>query len=282
MRGRGFGCLLALAVAAAPTPARAGCPQPGAAGLAVPEVAAAEVAEARRLAAAGDCAGAGEATVAAYDALGGQPRRHLDLLHALLADALHAFVAAQRTSLAAEPLAGPRAAPVDGPLCAADTLLLRHRARVRALGRATPAFEARLAGVRTELHARLADAGATCTGLDARALAAAAGQATHADDRLLAPDRLAADTRGPRTTTARRWQSASQVGVALMAVGLMTLGGGIATGALERLPHQNAVQAGLLVGGTALFVGGFPLLIVGDQRARAALALGPGGATLRF
>jgi hypothetical protein len=69
----------------------------------------------------------------------------------------------------------------------------------------------------------------------------------------------------------------------MMTLGLMALGGGIAAGAVD-IEHQGALQGGLLVAGTAMFVGGFPLLIIADQRAReaAVLAVGPGGARLRF
>jgi hypothetical protein len=64
----------------------------------------------------------------------------------------------------------------------------------------------------------------------------------------------------------------------------MALGGGIAAGAVD-IQRQGALQGGLLVAGTALFVGGFPLLIIADQRTRAeaaVVAVGPGGARLSF
>ena len=192
---------------------------------------------------------------------------------------MHQYVAVDRQANAGEP----------GPLCAADTLALRHRARVRAIGRATPTFEATISDLRLALHARLLADGARCSEHGPPAGPASTAPKNTAlaytsGDLLLAPGRLAAATRERRPPVApqRRWQATKRAGFALMSIGLMTLGGGIAAGALERAPGREALQASLLVGGTGLFVAGFPLLIVGDQRARAALAVGPGGARLAF
>ncbi len=278
------GPLVALSVVLAlPGPARAACPEPGVPATALPEAARSRVIEARALAGQGACEAAAGAATAAYDALGGQPRRHLDALHALLADVVHLQLAAHHTRVSAQ-VGRTRAAEVAGPLCAADVLVLRHRARVRAIGRASPGFEAALAGVRSELHARLA--GAQCPAHDPaeRVIPALASSTGFRSDLLLRPGQLAAETaerRSPPTPGGPRWRIASRGGFALMALGLMAIGGGIAAGATEG-SRQGALQGSLLAGGTLMFVGGFPLLIVADQRARAALAVGPGGARLHF
>ena len=289
------GPLLALSVVLAlPGSARAACPEPSAAASALPDVARTRVNEARVLAGQGACEAAAGAATAAYDALGGQPRRHLDVLHALLADVVHLQLAAHHTQRAR--LTRPRpndpgdpgdpgvATEVQGPLCAADVLVLRHQARVRAIGRASPGFEATLARVRGELHARLAGARCPAQDPDEVVIPAPASSTGFRSDLLLRPGQLAAETRERRSPPAPggpRWRIASRGGFALMALGLMAIGGGIAAGAAEG-PRQGALQGSLLVGGALMFVGGFPLLMVADHRARAALALGPGGARLHF
>jgi hypothetical protein len=266
--------LMSTLVAMAPGPARAECPQPTATSQALPDAAAARLADAQALAEQGYCAAAGDAITDAYDMLGGQPRRHLDALHALLTDAVHQYVEAHRQNTGK-----------SRPLCAADTLVLRHRARVQAIGRSTPAFEHRLARLRRGLYDRLVAHGGWCPDvIPPRKAVDGPRWPYRLGDLVLPPGRLAAATSEPHTPVApqRRWQATKRAGVALMAIGLMTLGGGIAAGALERLPRRDLLQASLLVGGTTMFVAGFPLLIIGDQEVRAALAVGPGGARLAF
>ena len=286
---------VALAVLlAAPATARA-CPEPTAAATALPEAVRPTVTAARELAARGDCEAAAAASTSAYDALAGQPRRHLEALHALLADVVHLQLAAHHARARASRPPPPGTTGVTDPaqqhrpLCAADTLVLRHRARVRAIGRASPGFESTIAGLRGELHLRLA--GAVCPAQvpgDAVVAMPLVGVTStgYRSDLLLRPGQLSAETRErrPPPPSGPRWRHAKRGGVAMMTLGLMALGGGIAAGAID-IPRQGALQGGLLVAGTALFVGGFPLLILADQRTRAetaVLAVGPGGARLSF
>jgi len=273
---------LGLAVAlAVPASATGACPEPASRSTS-PELVRPQIERARDVAGQGDCDAAAATITAAYDALASQPRRHLDALHALFTDVVHLQLAAHhaRVALLSAPV---DPALVQGPLCAADVLALRHRARVRAIGRASPAFEATIAGLRSELHARLA--GAQCPAIDPAddVLRAPAPATGFHSDLLLRPGQLATETRErrPPPKDRARWQAASRGGFALMAVGLMVLGGGIAAGAAEGR-GQGALQGSLLTAGTLMFAGGVPLLIIGDQRARAALAIGPGGARLAF
>lgn len=209
-----------------------------------------------------------------YRGLLKDPRRRLEQLHGLLGDAVNLYV---------EGYARTRQPAL---VCRADGLVQGHLQYVRREHASTPAFEATIARVRTQLHARLAP-GERCATVDAGMIALARrtgeGEAGPAD-MLLGPGELTQATRDrrPRRSATRRWQGAKRAGVGVMAMGLMMLGGGIAVGAAERLPRRDLVQGGLLVGGTALFLGGFPLLIVADQRVRAALAVAPGGVALRF
>lgn len=269
MVSRGAAATLMLALVTTARPASAGvCPQPGARGKALPPAAAAWVDVASARAGQGACQAAGDALTAAYDILGGHPR-HLGALHSVFADAVDQYVATHREADHPEP----------APLCAADSLALRHLARVRALGRSTPAFEATIDRLRSGLHARLRARGGWCPD---HPPPAGLAEATAAD-LSLAPGQLIAETRVPRPIGGERsWVAAKRAGVALMGIGLMTLGGGIAAGALERAPAREALQAGLLVGGVSLFVAGFPLVVVADQKVRAAVALGPGGVRLAF
>lgn len=100
---------------------------------------------------------------------------------------------------------------------------------------------------------------------------------------LLAPGRLSADARAQtRAWGERRWHAARRGGLVMLATGMMALGGGLAIGAIDRLPRRDALQAGLFVGGAGLFVGGLPLLVIGEQRTRALLAAGPAGVAVTF
>ena len=264
------GWLLALSLAAGAGPERP-CPALASAAWELPEHLAAPLREAgaRRR-----CDEAADLVADVYRGLLRDPQRRLELLHGLLGDAVNLY---------AEGYARTRQPAL---LCRADGLVQRHLQYVREAEATTAAFEAAMQRVRTGLHARLA-ANERCAAIDAGMIALArrrGGREAVPGDMLLRPGELAAatwDRRPPRSTT-RRWQGAKRAGVAVMAMGLMALGGGIAVGAAERVPRRDLLQGGLLVAGTAMFVGGFPLIIVADQRVRATLALGAGGAALRF
>ena len=272
MRGRGA-WLLGLTLVAAARPAAGQCP-PMTSATATLADEAARLVHAAEQARPGGCLYAADLLVAAHAALSADPRRDLDALHAVVTDAVNMYAAVHE---------------LDGDpalLCEADALVVRHRQRVRSSRQTTFAFEAEVNALRTRLHARLGP-GERCVAVDPGmvALARRSVAAAAPGEPVLRPGVLAAATRDhrrPASPSPRRWPSAKRAGVAMLALGLMTLGAGIAAGSLERVDHRDLLQASLLVGGTGLFVGGFPLLIIGDQRARAAVALAPGGAAVRF
>lgn len=218
--------------------------------------------------------GAAERVAAAYRALLVDPKRRIEDLHALLGDAVNLYAAAHRET---------RERTL---ICRADELALRHRDYVRGIEATTLSFELTIERARTRLHARLGER-EECPTIDAGMATLARRQVVRmpvSGDSLIGPGELLAATRDrrPPRPSGRQWQAAKRGGVVMMAVGLMVLGGGIAVGAAERLPRRDLLQGGLLVSGTALFVGAFPLIIVADQRVRAMLAVGAGGAALCF
>ncbi|MBK7830433.1 hypothetical protein [Nannocystis sp.] len=220
------------------------------------------------------CGVAADRVATVYRALLVDPQRRIEGLHALLGDAVNLYVAAHRET---------RERTL---ICRADELVLRHRDYVRGIEATTVSFEQAIARVRTLLHAHLRE-WEYCPTIDPGMVTLARRQVLRmsvSGDRLLRPGELLAATRDrrPPRPSGRQWQAAKRGGVVMMAVGLMVLGGGIAVGAAERLPRRDLLQGGLLVSGTALFVGAFPLIIVADQRVRATLAIGAGGAALRF
>ncbi len=261
---------LALAVAAGAGPDRP-CPPLASEAWTLPEHLAPPLHEAgaqRR------CDAAADQVAGLYRELRKDPRRRIEDLHSLLGDAVNLY--AEGYARTGQP----------GLVCEADGLLQEHLQYVRRAQASTPAFEVALVRVRVQLHARLAP-GERCATIDAGMVALArrrVGEEAGPGDMLLEPGELLAATRDRRRLRAptRRWQAAKRAGVGMMAAGLMLLGGGIAVGAVERLPRQGLLQGSLLVGGMGLFVGGFPLIIVADQRVRATLALAPGGVALRF
>lgn len=265
--------LIGLALVAAARPAAAGCPDITSAGETLSDEAD-RLVRAAEQARPGGCLYAADLVAAAHEATAADPRRDLDALHALLTDAVNMYVASHEQG-------GDPAL-----ICEADALIQRHHRRVRTSKRSTFTFEVEITALRSRVHARLAARGETCGHIDAgmvtyaRRLVGAAGPGEWA----LRPGVLAAATRDRRvpSPSPRRWQVAKRAGVGLMAIGLMTLGAGIAAGAAERVPHADLLQASLLVGGTAMFVGGFPLIIIGDQRARAAVAVAPTGVAVKF
>lgn len=235
------------------------------AAMAWPDEVRAEVDEVVALRARGAYAAATLRFVELYERLATHPRRHLDALHAVVADTVNTAALAYRREHARM------------SVCVAQALLVRHEARVAALGRTTPAFMATLESVREELDARLAARGQACPGRPA-----ARGEPGEGD-MLLAPGRLSADVRVRRVATAeRRWHVARRGGLVMMVAGMMALGGGLGIGAIEDLRRRDALQAGLFIGGTALFVGGLPLMVIGEQRTRALLAAGPTGVAIKF
>lgn len=208
-----------------------------------------------------------------YRALLKEPQRRLEQLHELVGDAVNLYV---------EGYARTRQPAL---ICRADGLVQAHLEYVRRQRVSTVSFELTVARVRRQLHVHLAP-NERCATVDGGmiALARREGGPAVPGDRLVQPGELTAatnDHRRPRGS-AQRWQAAKRAGVGVMAVGLMLLGGGIAVGAAERVPHRDLLQGGLLVGGTAMFLGGFPLIIVADQKVRATVAFGAGGAALRF
>lgn len=234
-------------------------------GVAWPESLRPAVDEALRLRAAGSFTAATLRFVGLYDRLAAHPRRHLDALNAIASDAVNTAALAHRRDRSVE------------AVCAAQGVLVRHAARVAALERTTPAFTATLATVAEELDARLAARGESCPGRPP-----ARGD-PGPEDMLLAPGRLRADLEVREVEGARRrWNLAARGGLVMMATGMMVLGGGLAIGAADQLPRRDTLQAWLFVSGTALFVGGFPLLVIGEQRTRATLAAGPSGVAVGF
>lgn len=237
-----------------------------------------------REAAQGALSRAAELYLLAYDRLAaaGAARPIAAELHESLEKGVNAAAAAQRREAARADL-----------LCEADRRVLRHAVRLEQWGRLGGEATEVLLTARTRLHARLAHAGATCPegavtahpGLSLAAVDLAAvapwgvvierGSLARTTSAVRLPDRRA-ELRRERGS---RW---ARAGVAAMAAGMMTIGVGIALSTIDR--HGPDARAALaFVVGSASFVAGFPMLILGDRQRRSAqLALGSRGLALSF
>jgi len=178
-------------------------------------------------------------------------------------------------------------------LCDADLRLVRHGRLLKSADALTPAAVALLRGARSRIDARLRAASAVCTGPvpEAPASIAISAIASHPEghvlyDRLIEPGALAlaAPLDAPYQppippNSGRRGKLWTNLGVALMAGGLLVVGLGVGLAGRER----DASAALSIVTGATAFTAGLPMLLIGDKRRRqAALALGGRGLSVSF
>ncbi|MDC0667314.1 hypothetical protein [Nannocystis radixulma] len=178
-------------------------------------------------------------------------------------------------------------------LCDADLRLVRHARLLESADALTPAAVALLRGTRSRIDARLRAASAMCPGpaVAAPPSIALSAIASHPAghvlyDRLIEPGALAraAPLDAPYQPpipprSGRRGKLWTNLGVALMAGGLLVVGLGVGLAGRER----DASAALSIVAGTTAFTAGLPMLIIGDKRRRAAaLALGGSGLSVSF
>lgn len=229
-------------------------------------------------AAEGAHASAAEFYFRAHDRLTGSaaPQRFLGSAHEPLEKGVQAAAEAQADDPSRTDL-----------LCAADLRLVRHARLLESAGVLTPAAVALLRGARVRVDARLRAAGSVCTGPPAPAPASVTLSAVIAypeghvfSDRILEPGALA--RAAPLDTpyvpaipprSGKRGKLWTNLGVALMAGGLLVVGLGVGMAGRER----DASAALSIVTGATAFTAGLPMLIIGDQRRRAAAALAIGG-----
>lgn len=235
-------------------------------------------------AAEGDHAGAADFYFRAHDRLTGSaaPQRFLGSAHVPLEKGVNAAAVAQ----ALDP-------PRTDLLCAADLRVVRHARLLESADVLTPAAVAVLRGARSRIDARLREAGAICTNPTAAipASVALSTVVTYPEghvlgDRFLEPGALAraAPLDSPYVPaipprSGKRGKLWTNLGVALMAGGLLVVGLGVGMAGRER----DASAALSIVTGAAAFTVGMPMLIIGDKRRRAAaLALGGRGLSVAF
>lgn len=235
-------------------------------------------------AAEGAYAAAAEFYFRAHDRLteSAAPQRFIGSAHESLEKGVHAAVEAHAIEPARTDL-----------LCAADLRLVRHARLLGSADALTPAAVAVLRGARVQLAARLRDTSAVCPGSVGEVPPSVALHAvtTYPEvhvrtSRLLEPGALARaaplDTpyRAPvPPRSGRNGRLWTNLGVALMAGGLLVVGLGIGLASRER----DASAALSIVTGATSFTVGMPMLIIGDQRRRAAaLAFGGRGLSVSF